>query len=65
MAEDKYSIDDILAEIDRKRSTSDSPREAYDGSVTDIINGNEIDEALRSAKASKKQKKHIDTQNGL
>ena len=44
---DKYSIDDILAEIDRKRSThkDDQPVE----SVTEIIGGNELDDLMRSS----------------
>lgn len=44
---DKYSIDDILAEIDRKRSShkDDKPVE----SVTEIIGGNELDDLMRSS----------------
>ena len=49
---DKYSVDDILAEIDRKRS-SDGSRESSGSteSVTEIIGGNELDEAIRKSGA--------------
>ena len=66
MADDKYSIDDILAEVDKMRSTSDEGSKktgsaetaeqksysGYNGSVTEIIGGNEIEQALRSARHS-------------
>ena len=47
-----YNIDDILAEIDRKRDPSDSHRSS-DGSVsiTEIIGGNELEQAMRSSGA--------------
>lgn len=51
---DKYSIDDILAEIDRKR-TSDGGSEKHSGevteSVTEIIGGSELDDLMRSTGA--------------
>ncbi len=47
MADDKYSIDDILAEVDTKRDGSDETG-GYDGSITDIIGGTELDDAIRS-----------------
>lgn len=47
MADDKYSIDDILAEVDTKRDGSDESG-GYDGSITDIIGGTELDDAIRS-----------------
>lgn len=46
MSDEKYSIDDILAEIDRKRGGETHAH--YEGSVTEIIGGSEIDEAIRS-----------------
>lgn len=47
MSDDKYSIDDILNEVDNLRN-SDREKGTFDGSVTDIIGGNEIDRALRA-----------------
>ncbi len=47
MADDKYSIDDILAEVDTKRDGSEEAG-GYDGSITDIIGGSELDDAIRS-----------------
>ncbi len=47
---DNYSIDDILAEVDRMRGShgdSEQPTE----SVTEIIGGNELDDLLRSSGA--------------
>lgn len=43
-----YNIDDILAEIDRRRDDSDSAV-SYDASVTEIIGGNELEQAMRSS----------------
>lgn len=48
---DKYSIDDILAEVDRKRSRRDGSGEPSSESVTEIIGGSELDELIRSAGA--------------
>lgn len=50
---DKYSIDDILAEIDRKRSSAGKSEESSGSaeSVTEIIGGNELDEAIRKSGA--------------
>lgn len=50
---DKYSIDDILAEIDRKRSATGGSEESSGSveSVTEIIGGNELDEAIRKSGA--------------
>lgn len=53
MSDDKYSIDDILKEIDTNRSSGGEKKSMFDGSVTDIIGGNEIDRALRAGKQSK------------
>lgn len=44
---DKYSIDDILAEVDRKRS-GHSPEQPVE-SVTEIIGGNELDSLMRTS----------------
>ncbi len=46
-----YNIDDILAEIDRKRDSGDSGKSDYSASVTEIIGGNELEQAMRSAGA--------------
>lgn len=49
MSDDKYSIDDILKEVDTLRaSDKERSKVSYDGSVTDIIGGNEIDRAIRT-----------------
>ncbi len=48
MSDDKYSIDDILKEVDTHRSSDGDKKSSFDGSVTDIIGGNEIDRALRT-----------------
>ncbi len=42
-----YNIDDILAEIDRKRDGTGAAD--YSGSVTEIIGGNELEQAMRSS----------------
>lgn len=42
-----YNIDDILAEVDRKKRTDDTP--AYTESVTEIIGGNELERAMHSS----------------
>lgn len=47
MSDERYSIDDILAEVDRKRGGEIQAH--YEGSVTEIIGGNEIDEVIRSS----------------
>lgn len=43
-----YNIDDILAEIDRRRDDSVGAA-GYDASVTEIIGGNELEQAMRSS----------------
>lgn len=53
MSDDKYSIDDILKEIDSNRSSGGENKSSFDGSVTDIIGGNEIDRALRAGRQNK------------
>lgn len=54
MADEKYSIDDILKEIDTAR-VGKSKKKTYDDSVTDIIGGgDEIDKLIRSGKQQKK-----------
>ena len=46
---DKYSIDDILAEIDKKRSTDGHSGEKHTESITEIIGGSELDKLMRSS----------------
>lgn len=46
---DKYSIDDILNEIDKKRSGGEGSQAQVTESVTEIIGGNELDKAMRSS----------------
>ncbi len=58
MADNKYSIDDILAEVEQKKDDSEIPQEGYNGSVTDIIGGDELDEAIRTAKMLRSDQKH-------
>ncbi len=55
MSDDKYSIDDILKEVDTLRaSDNERSKVSYDGSVTDIIGGNEIDRAIRTGVQKKR-----------
>lgn len=45
-----YNIDDILAEIDRRRDDTGEKHSAeFSGSVTEIIGGNELEKAMKSA----------------
>lgn len=54
MADEKYSIDDILKEIDTAR-VGKSKKKTHNESVTDIIGGgDEIDKLIRSGKQQKK-----------
>lgn len=49
MSDGKYSIDDILREVETHRgSDDDGKKPSFDGSVTDIIGGSEIDRAVRT-----------------
>ncbi len=58
MSDDKYSIDDILKEVDTLRTSDDDhPKSSFDGSVTDIIGGNEIDRAIRTGSQKKRSEK--------
>ncbi|MCM1167045.1 MAG: hypothetical protein NC299_03265 [Lachnospiraceae bacterium] len=57
MSDDKYSIDDILKEVDTLRTDEDRPKSTFDGSVTDIIGGNEIDRAIRTGSQKKRSEK--------
>ncbi len=58
MSDDKYSIDDILKEVDTLRTSDDErPKSSFDGSVTDIIGGNEIDRAIRTGSQRKRSEK--------
>lgn len=47
MSDERFSIDDILAEVDRKRGGEVHAH--YEGSVTEIIGGSEVDEVIRSS----------------
>lgn len=58
MSDDKYSIDDILNEVDNLRN-SDREKSTFDGSVTDIIGGNEIDRALRAGSRKRSGKETL------
>lgn len=54
MSDEKYSIDDILKEIDSSRDKGHS-RGTFDGSVTDILGeGDEIERLIKSGKQQKK-----------
>lgn len=54
MSDEKYSIDDILKEIDNSRDKGKS-RGTFDGSVTDILGeGDEIGRLIKSGKQQKK-----------
>lgn len=56
MSDDKYSIDDILKEVDTLRASDDErSKVSYDGSVTDIIGGTELDRAIRTGVQKKRQ----------
>lgn len=58
MSDDKYSIDDILKEVDTLRTSDDDrPKSSFDGSVTDIIGGNEIDRAIRTGSQRKRSER--------
>ena len=64
---DNYSVDDILAEIAKKRdSDSDEPR-SYSStpSVTEIIGGDALDAMMKSADAHKRSSEIEDTQSDL
>lgn len=56
MSDSKYNVDDILKEISRNRSDSDDTKKSgsYNGSVTEIIDGNEVERALRMGVQKKK-----------
>lgn len=53
-----YNIDDILAEIDRRRDDSDGAA-GYDASVTEIIGGNELDQAMRSSSIKRRTAEEV------
>ncbi len=65
MADDKYSIDDILAEVEQKKDDGEIPQEGFNGSVTDIIGGDELDEAIRTAKMLRSEKKSVGRQRSV
>ena len=59
MADEKYSIDDILKEVDTTRVTGKSKKSTYNGSVTDILGeSDEIDKLIKAGKQNPQQKKH-------
>ncbi|MBD5130959.1 MAG: hypothetical protein HDT43_13695 [Ruminococcaceae bacterium] len=59
MRDDKYNIDDILKEVDTLRTSDDErPKSTFDGSVTDIIGGSEIDRAVRAGRQIAKGENH-------
>lgn len=58
MADEKYSIDDILKEVDSSRTTGKTGKSSYNGSVTDILGeSDEIDKLIKAGK-QQPQKKH-------
>ena len=58
MADEKYSIDDILKEVDTTRVTGRSKKNLYNESVTDIIGeSDEIDKLIKAGR-QQPQKKH-------
>lgn len=49
-----YDLDDILKEIDTKRTDDDKSKSAkYNGSITDIIDGNSVERALKAGAQKK------------
>lgn len=63
MSDEKYSLDDILAEIDRKRDKSGAASPKRSVSVTEIIDTDDINALLGSSK--KKQKSESAPEQGL
>ena len=52
----KYELDDILKEIDEKHGDDDNKKNKgakYDGSITDIIDGNSVEQALKAGAQKK------------
>ena len=57
MADEKYSIDDILKEVDSSRGTGKQKKSSYNGSVTDILGeSDEIDKLIKAGKQSPPKK---------
>lgn len=54
MSDDRYDLDDILKEIDTRR-TDDDKGAKYNGSITDIIDGNSVERALKAGVQKKKE----------
>lgn len=52
MSDSRYDLDDILKEIDTRRG--DEEGGTYNGSITEIIDGNEVERALRAGVQKKK-----------
>ena len=55
MSDDRYDLDDILKEIDTKRTDDGKNKGAkYNGSITEIIDGNSVERALKAGAQKKK-----------
>lgn len=54
MSDGRYDLDDILKEIDTRRTDEDGSS-AYSGSITDIIDGNAVERALKTGVQKKKE----------
>ncbi len=54
MSDNRYDLDDILKEIDTRR-TDEEGNAAYSGSITDIIDGNAVERALKTGVQKKKE----------
>ncbi len=54
MSDDRYNLDDILKEIDTRRSDEEKGA-AYNGSITEIIDGNEVERVLKAGVQKKKE----------
>ena len=70
MSDDKFSLDDILAEVDRKREHSGSAGRSREVSVTEIIDTDDINAILRTGKQKKSKEETApemssDAQTGL
>ncbi len=54
MSDDRYNLDDILKEIDTRR-TDEEKSAPYNGSITEIIDGNEVERVLKTGVQKKKE----------
>lgn len=55
MSDNRYDLDDILKEIDTRRSSDDEKSGEYNGSITEIIDGSEVQRTLRAGVQKKKE----------